>query len=185
MGFDESFSEIFFGNWPQKCPRTYQKQVFSMVLPPVSGVFYHFRFIASCTLTSLAGASLRKAAAAKPYGARCSSGSLESHPISWIWIQSMASFQVVFNGCHYGIKMEYSMASSIIIFYVFMILLSHRLDCHQWRIPWWTLDPEAMHGARMDETWFNHHTWAIQQRKWRNQSNDAEEWWTFATIVRL
>ena len=40
-------------------------------------VLHHFRFIASCTLTSLrAGASLRKAAAAKPYGARCSSGSL-------------------------------------------------------------------------------------------------------------
>ena len=109
MGFDEryeTFFEIFFGNWPQKSPRTYQKQVFSIVLPPVSGVtsFQIYCFLYADLSPGLrAGASLRKAAAAKPYGARCSSGSLgpqvpilESHPMIWIWIQSMASFQVLF-----------------------------------------------------------------------------------------
>jgi hypothetical protein len=98
-----------------------------MVLPPVSGVtsFQIYCFLYTDLSPGLrAGASLRKAAAAKPYGARCSSGSLgpqgpnpgespndlDLDPIYGI-------FPGIICGCHYGIKMEYFMASSIIILY--------------------------------------------------------------------
>lgn len=80
-----------------------KNRCFPLFFVPVSGVFHHFRFIASCTLTSLRDSvqaqALEKRLLRSPMVPGARPGSLgpgSSHPMSRIWIQSMASFQVVF-----------------------------------------------------------------------------------------